>query len=88
MPSPDLLILLKTSPQNIIDRLKKKDDWMLHFYTEDQIKKDSLNFYQGYEKILQKTNVNYLIVDGNQSLDNLKYIIKNYINQLILTLRG
>ena len=84
IPRPDILFLIKTSSHNIIKHLKQKDDWMLRSYTEIQIMEECEKFYEGYEKILESSNITYMIIDGNNPLSDMKNVVKDAINELLL----
>ena len=83
IPKPDLVFFIYTSEDNIIKHLKEKDDWMLTMYTEDEILVKMHEFYKMYEELLKKYSFNYVVLDGNDSIESINRIMKNEIDNLI-----
>lgn len=83
IPKPELLILIKMDFENIMSHLQKKEDWMLSFFSKDEIKTNIRGFYEGYENYLDKKILNYLVVDGNKEIHQVKKEIKKYIDLLL-----
>ena len=83
IPKPDLLILLEMTDDNIISNLRKKDDWMLSYYDEDEIKKLIYRFYDNYEKFLNVYNIPYVRINANGCLNSVEEKVKCEIDRLI-----
>ena len=87
IPKPDILFLIYASEENIIKHLKGKNDWMLAIFTEDQLRFKIREFYNEYEKLLRKFSLNYLVLDGNSTIDALHIIMKSELENLMYGIR-
>lgn len=76
---PDYLFLIQSDPETILKRLKRKNDWMLHYKNENEIISESTQFYKGYVEQLTTYNVPYRIVQNNTSIETC---IDNIIDTL------
>jgi thymidylate kinase len=83
IPKPDLVFFIYASEDNIIKHLKEKDDWMLAMYSEEEILVKIHEFYKMYEELLKKYSFNYVVLDGNDSIESINRIMKNEIDNLI-----
>lgn len=83
MPKPDITFLIYSSEENIIKHLKEKNDWMLITYKEEEIIYRIHEFYNAYEELLKKFGINYIVIDGNTSIELMNTIMKREIDNLI-----
>ena len=52
-------------------------------YSEEEILVKIREFYKMYEELLRKYSFNYVVLDGNDSIENINRIMKNEIDNLI-----
>ena len=83
IPKPDIVFFIYTSEENIIKHLKEKNDWMLMMFTEEKILSKIHEFYNTYEELLKKFSFNYIVLDGNTSIEDMKTIMKMEIDNLM-----
>ena len=60
---------------------------MLAIFTEDQLRFKIREFYNEYEKLLRKFSLNYLVLDGNSTIDALHIIMKSELENLMYGIR-
>lgn len=74
---PDLVILLKTSPETSVERIKKRGIKETLFEKEKQLEK----VWQVYEKLIKKFR-NIVVVDGEKSIEEIHEEIKKNVKKM------
>ena len=78
---PDINIFIDIEPQTAFNRLQKKESPLELYEDIDNLQKVRKFYFKAFDKLKDKENI--LIIDGNNTPDNIELAIWNNINKLL-----